>query len=314
MSTNSLDVPISPQDEVLIPRKQQPESTQSVDSFEHEREKSQSDRKDALTLHSQDSSQTFMNADVLGDILQIPDWPGPQTLEATSRESILRNVGYVLFLVPPLFFLVLVLSALGLHLEKASPFGKFVTQACLLGPTVFPIAFSAILGWCLKTYGRYGSERGIKLGELERVIGSQTVFSFLRLAFTFKQLDRLCIALGILWILSPLGGQGILRMLSMRPLIETSEETVLYLNLYKESRYVVDSLPALARGMIDDLYFSSLHAPVEIKNRTTDLWGMVKIPSIEYLDFDHQGDDGAVVGDVPTYTSLLGIPMNSTAY
>jgi hypothetical protein len=32
------------------------------------------------------------------------------------------------------------------------------------GPTVFPIVFSAIMGWCLKTYGRYKSERGVELG------------------------------------------------------------------------------------------------------------------------------------------------------
>ncbi|PVF90934.1 hypothetical protein CPB86DRAFT_820932, partial [Serendipita vermifera] len=307
MST-SCDVP--PQ---LISGNQHSETTQNVDPVEDERENSQSGRKDNLTSRKENISQTFTNANV-GDVLLIPDWPRPQTLEVTRGESILHNTGYILLLVPPLIFLVLVLSAIGLHLERPSPYGEFISRTCLLGPTAFPIAFSAILGWCLKTYGRYQAERGIKLGELERVIGSQTLFSFLKFAVTFKQLDLLCIVLGILWFLSPLGGQGILRMLSTRQLIKASEEAILYLNLYKESRYIVTPIQTRARALIQDLYLSSLHAPVEIKNRTTDLWGAVKIPSIEYLDFDPQDDDGAAVGDVPTYTSLLGIPMNSTAY
>lgn len=70
----------------------------------------------------------------------------------------------MLYLVPPLIFLGLVLSAIGLHSHMADRFGELVSQACLLGPTVFPIVFSAIMGWCLKTYGRYRSERGVKLG------------------------------------------------------------------------------------------------------------------------------------------------------
>lgn len=313
MSINCEYAPLPPQDEESISGTHHSESTRNVDTLEDERDKSREDRKDDLTLREENASQTFTNAEV-GDVLQIPDWPGPQTLEVARGESILRRIGYTLSLVPPLLFLVLVFSAIGLHSQTPSSFGEFVSQACLLGPTAFPIAFSAILSWCLKTYGRYGSERGIKLGQLERVIGSQTVFSFLRFAFTFKQIDRLCIVLGILWILSPLGGQGILRMLSIRQLIETSEETILYFNLYKESRYILGKMPDRGRALLDDLYISSLHAPVEIKNRTADLWGAIKIPSIEDLDFDHQDDDGVAVGDAPTYTSLLGIPINSTVY
>ncbi|PVF90809.1 hypothetical protein CPB86DRAFT_803285, partial [Serendipita vermifera] len=195
-----------------------------------------------------------------------------------------------------------------------SSFGTFVTQACLLGPTIFPIAFSAILGWCLRTYGRYKSERGVKLGELERVIGSQTVFSFLRFAFIFKKLDVLCIVLGILWALSPLGGQGILRMLSMRQVDLESTETIDYLDLYSAPIFQDPRLIQFHGTKVNGLYAASLYAPIEVKNRTTDLWGAIKIPSIESLDFDHQDDDGVAVGDVSSYTSLIGIPTNSRPY
>ncbi|CAG8526897.1 5029_t:CDS:10 [Acaulospora colombiana] len=102
MSTNWEHAP--PKDEALKSRNQQSEPTRSADSFEDELEKSHSDSKDALGLHGDGSSQTFTNADV-DDILQIPDWPGPQTLEITRRESILRRLGYALALIPPIIFL-----------------------------------------------------------------------------------------------------------------------------------------------------------------------------------------------------------------
>ncbi|PVF92565.1 hypothetical protein CPB86DRAFT_801898, partial [Serendipita vermifera] len=285
MSTNWEYAPVSPQDKDFTSENQQSESTQSVNSLKDEREKSQSNQKDDLKLHKQDTSQTFTNADV-GDVLQIPDWLGPQTLEVTPGKAFYIGWSYLLL-------------------------------DCI---RIWPTALEsfAIMGWCLKTYGRYRSERGVKLGELERVIGSQTVFSFLRFAFTFKQFDRLCIVLGILWVLSPLGGQAILRMLSMRQVAATSSEAINYFNLYANSSYDGEEGVSFdlswKRNRVNALYISSLYAPAEVKNRTTDQWGGIKIPSIESLDFDRQDDDGVAVGEILSYTSLLGVPINSTAY
>ncbi|CAG8574336.1 12546_t:CDS:10, partial [Acaulospora colombiana] len=164
MSTNWEYTSVSSRDVELVSRTKQLEPTSSGDSLGNEPGVPQPDPKTSLALHKEDTTQTsFTNVDSR-DVIEIPNWPGPQKLEATCGKRILNGIGYILFLVPPLIFLVLVLSAIGLHSKGASPFGKFVIQACLLGPTVFPIAFSAILGWCLKTYGRYKSERGVNLG------------------------------------------------------------------------------------------------------------------------------------------------------
>ncbi|PVF95172.1 hypothetical protein CPB86DRAFT_603960 [Serendipita vermifera] len=313
MATNYQYTPVSPQDEDLTSRTQQLETRQGVGALEREEDQLEPNRKDGPKFSKENPSQAFANTDV-DDILEIPNWPGPQNLEITRGESLLQKMIYILLLVPPLFFLILVLSSIGLHSNKENPFGEFVRQTCLLGPTAFPIAFSAILGWCLKIYGRYRSERGVKLGELERVIGSQTLFSFLKLAFKFKQLDRLCIFLGLVWVLSPLGGQGVLRMLSLRQETKTSSEEIYYLDLHARSQYYDDYPRYVHRNKINGLYIASLWAPVRIKNETTDLWGSIKIPSLESIDFSHQGDDGVAVGEVQTYSSLLGIPLNSTVY
>ncbi|PVF95158.1 hypothetical protein CPB86DRAFT_788342 [Serendipita vermifera] len=314
MSTNWQYTPVSSGDADSVSRNEQQEPTQSVDSLKDTQERSQPDWDNALKRHKEDASQTtFINA-TKGDTLQIPNWPEPRKLEVTRGKSILSNLGSILFLVPPLFFLGLVLSAIGLHSKEASAFGGLVIQACLLGPTVFPLMFSAILGWCLRTYGRYKSERGVKLGELERLIGSQTVFSFLRFALIFKQLDQLCIMLGILWTLSPLGGQSILRMLSVRQVDLESTETISYLDPYSASEYHAEKNIPLTGTMVTGLYVASIYASPDIKNRTTDVWGAVKIPSIESINFNHQDDDGVAVGDVSSYTSLIGIPIGSTTY
>jgi hypothetical protein len=54
--------------------------------------------------HEENKYQKFTNA-VTGGILEIPDWPGPRILEKTRKETILLHLGYILCLVPPLFFL-----------------------------------------------------------------------------------------------------------------------------------------------------------------------------------------------------------------
>jgi hypothetical protein len=53
----------------------------------------------------QENSYRVTTDTVKGDILEIPNWPGPQTLKKTRMESILVILGYILCLLPPIFFL-----------------------------------------------------------------------------------------------------------------------------------------------------------------------------------------------------------------
>ncbi|PVF95154.1 hypothetical protein CPB86DRAFT_788340 [Serendipita vermifera] len=300
MSTSWQYAPLSYQDSDSGSKYNQSYSSQYADASEYP-------SKDTSKLRREDTERTFTN-----NTLHIPNWPGPQTLEKTRGEKTLYILGYILFLIPPICFLVLVLSAIGLHSRKSSPFGIIISQACLLGPTIFPIAFSAILGWCLRVFGRYRAERGIKLGQLERIVGSQTLFSYLRFVAIFKQFDVLCMVLGVLWSLSPLGGQGILRMLSKTQVSTKNLEDIRYLDLYGESDFSSASGTSLFRSAVDALYVAALYAPAEVKNGTTDLWGGIKIPLLDSTEFDHQGDGGVAVGGFQTYASLLGVPVNST--
>jgi hypothetical protein len=111
MSTNFQYGPVSSQDSDLDSRDNQSYSTRVISLPEDELDRLQQGLEDDNKPQKENDYQAFTNA-VTGDILQIPNWPGPQTLEKTHMERILINLGYILCLVPPLFFL-----GKGLHMH-----------------------------------------------------------------------------------------------------------------------------------------------------------------------------------------------------
>jgi hypothetical protein len=104
MSTNGRYSPVSSQDADLDSRDDQSFSTRVGPLPEDELGKLQQGLEDNRKPHKENDYHAFTNA-VAGDIIQIPNWPGPQTLEKTRTERALLNLGYILCLVPPLFFL-----------------------------------------------------------------------------------------------------------------------------------------------------------------------------------------------------------------
>ena len=48
--------------------------------------------------------------------------------------------------------------------KPLSRWGETVQRATLLGPTIFPIMFAALVGSTLKTIARFRAEHGAKLG------------------------------------------------------------------------------------------------------------------------------------------------------
>jgi hypothetical protein len=104
MSTNCRYSHVSSQDSDLDSRGNQFYSTPVVSLPEDELDKLQEVSQDDHKPHKENSYQEFTNFMTSG-ILQIPNWPGPQILEKTRTESIVAGLGYILCLMPPLFFL-----------------------------------------------------------------------------------------------------------------------------------------------------------------------------------------------------------------
>jgi hypothetical protein len=103
MSTNYQYAPVFPQGTDLI-SESYPSRVLPLRQIEPDRVQQNLD--DGRKAHKENSYRTAATRDAgTGNILEIPNWPSPQTLEKTRMESTLISVGYILCLVPPLFFL-----------------------------------------------------------------------------------------------------------------------------------------------------------------------------------------------------------------
>jgi hypothetical protein len=103
MSTNWQYTSVPSQDLDLDSRYKQSDSTSEVYSPQNTPNRLHQGLDDDSKPNKENDYQSFTNTEI-GDILQIPNWPGPRKLEKTLTESLLIDLGYVLCLVPPLFF------------------------------------------------------------------------------------------------------------------------------------------------------------------------------------------------------------------
>lgn len=108
------------------------------------------------------SPQSFPASNIPG----WPDRPLPLTQTRTARFVSIALDSFLL--VFALLFLALAAGALavsGRGIGDSS--GELIEEAMRLGPTVYPIVFSALAGRALKTIGRFRSEKGIELSVSE---------------------------------------------------------------------------------------------------------------------------------------------------
>lgn len=96
---------------------------------------------------------------------KIPGWPDrPLPLTQTRTATIVSVALDFILLIFALLFLALAAGALAVKgREVGDNSGELIKKATKLGPTVFPIIFSALVGRALKTIGRFRSEKGIEV-------------------------------------------------------------------------------------------------------------------------------------------------------
>jgi hypothetical protein len=118
----------------------------------------------------------------------------------------------------------------------------------------------------------------------------------------------------LLWLISPLGSQAALRLLStsISPLI--SFGNIGYANLTQTDSWsdLDTSLDTtIFSSDIDVIYISSLASSSEVKQSPQDEWGNVKIPTYESLSTDEDADGfkPLLYHTETDWSSLLGIPM-----
>ncbi|KAF1365774.1 hypothetical protein EJ07DRAFT_92666 [Lizonia empirigonia] len=253
-------------------------------------------------------------------ITHVPSWPvEARTLKQHTWLSYFYGFGDIVLVLLPFYFILLGVAVITLNgkATQGSSFGPKVEKAMDLGPTIFPIVFAAISGRSMKMIARYLAERGTRIGTLELLMASQSVWGTVESQLLMQRFTIVGANLLFLWALSPLGGQASLRLMS-RDYAETFAPVKLrYMTtgpggtMWGLSSTYVDSGKFADAGA---LFTAALLAPLSTKLGPEDPWGNVKIPNLASLVGLKPNSSGWI--DVPlsfsepeSYSSLVGLPI-----
>ncbi|KNG44829.1 hypothetical protein DDE82_001469 [Stemphylium lycopersici] len=214
----------------------------------------------------------------------------------------------------PIMFIALALTAARLNGKEVSDYGKRLEETLLLSPTIFPLLFAALMGRFFRHLGLWLAQRGTTLGRLEQLIGCQSVFSALERQFSLGSWSTIGLASVLIWLLSPVGGQSALRLLSHEVGEIQSTGHVRYLdpNAVMDSIMMGSSFINAARSTFSSIFFAALLSSPKYQHTPMDLWGNVKLPlyrDIENSTLDEWKTISNSTSENVTYASLIGIPV-----
>ncbi|CAH0016595.1 unnamed protein product [Clonostachys rhizophaga] len=235
-----------------------------------------------------------------------------------SYETIIADILCIGIPCMLLVFVILLSSKSGKE-ATTSDIASWYGAASMLS-TLFPILFAAITGRSMTQVARWKLEEGASIGSLEQLLGSRTVGGAVLTQYHLRAFNFLGIGILILWAMSPVGSQAILRLVEPRIAKSTTAGKVVYFDhLWNavEGRLVMigegyETWDATTNGTIDmmnTLYGAMVLVPSSTKNSGMDLWGNVKIPRLS-PDSTDEWQNITTVSPV-VYSSLLGIPVSN---
>ncbi|KAH6676368.1 hypothetical protein B0J14DRAFT_651790 [Halenospora varia] len=244
---------------------------------------------------------------------KVLDSNGRRVSGKSSRwRSVLINLIFVLISIP-FFALAIRFSTLdGKPTWDRRDWETFQNLMKVAG-TFFPIAFALLVGRAAMKAAAYLLEHGVALGTLEQLIGSRTMSSAMGTQFHLRSYNVLGAGLVTLWILSPIGSQGALRLLYPASVSRTDPAITEYFSTDTQSMFSSGNLimsNAVQASMFKSMFTAALIAPVNIKLSHMDLWTNVRIPYLSSLQAV-EGDTWAIISpnDTFAYSSLAGIPV-----
>lgn len=155
---------------------------------------------------------------------------------------------------------------------------SYVEQALKVAISAWPIIFAAVVAQCLKTWATYRVERGVKLMELEQLVGSNSFGSAIKQPLILHRLGLLTLVIFGIWCFSPLGSQVLQHVYTTDYRVETNRTTAHYVNMTGDSRaFTWDNPPD---GIVWDqmiqrmamIYQIPLVSPNTKNNPNQDLW------------------------------------------
>jgi len=151
------------------------------------------------------------------------------------------------------------------------------------------------------------------VGLLERLMGSRTFGGTIITQIRLWHFSLIGLGLILLWLLSPIGGQAVLRILSTTSTEAVSNATVNYLNSRQQVYAGWPAFDSWYPGFAG-IFTACLLAPAAVKTGPKDLWGNLKIPYFSTLSDIAEDSNGwkqvPQANFNPSYSSIFGIPMS----
>lgn len=178
------------------------------------------------------------------------------------------------------------------------------------GPSIFPILFAAVIGRCMISLALWRLQNGEKIGTLDQLLGSVSLFSTFSTHLRLRAFNVLAVFLGLLWIFSPVGGQASIRILGYA----TSSSSVLAPIQYLDVRnnYSANAMADIGepQGIMNTLYRAALASSWTNQHSSMDIWGNIKIPMIENITHPADSEGWIPISAAnATFTSLIGLPL-----
>ena len=175
------------------------------------------------------------------------------------------------------------------------------------GSTAFSILFAAAMGRAIRSALLWRLERGDRVGLLDTLAGSTTLFSTVSGQIILGLPTVAGILLILLWTLSPIGSQASLRIMGTANIPSYQSTLAQYQSSYFDYSYyeTADDLTEVVTA--NALFTTSLLGPASTKQSNLDTWGKVKVPMIEALETTADNDGWKMVSANTTYSSLSGI-------
>ncbi|KAJ5918344.1 hypothetical protein N7454_010719 [Penicillium verhagenii] len=254
----------------------------------------------ATTFHPDDSELRLLSSvastsvDATNQISSpcLKGWPrqSARLKNNASSDKLATSVDLILACVP-LAFLVFAILAIRLNAEEISSYGERILQTAKLSTSIFPIVFTAIVGNMLRNYALWRAEHCAPLGLLEQLNGSMSMTGAVTSMLAIGYVRPLTIAILLLWVMSPIGGQSALRMLTLTATSVQGNMSVEYLNIVNASSWFDGSSSTSSTiGVVDSIYATSLMATKAVQNS----------PGIHDDQTVYSSLVGLVVGGIPS--------------
>jgi hypothetical protein len=184
------------------------------------------------------------------------------------------------------------------------------------GISAWPIVFAAVVAQVFKAYATWRVERGIKLIQLEQLIGSNSFGSAIKQPMVLRQIDVLSMLLLLTWCLSPFGSQALQRTYDTELSVVKDNVTIHYVDQTQKNKVfdkdweklTNDTLHAADNQMVAIFFLMSV-APVD--NSKSDTWYMDQYnnPRLYKPDIYYDSEDHPVEAISAFPISGMGLPM-----